>query len=261
MEYRLTDFLVQLHSLNASSRLNHAKKSLEAEKLFEQYLYSLGIEYFNYGAFQLNQSGIELDRLAGTNMPTAWIEEYFERQFFHDDIVMKKAADIQPDTTNIFRFGGWLSNQLPVDYSSTAQVLAGCGDAGMQDAIGLVGRSKYTTGSAGGRFYAVGMGGKDGTGDLAWRNRDEIQVAIYSLFDVMQPILEAQLDKAETILSHRERELLCGLAAGKQRAELAFDCGISIETVDFHFKRLKKKLRAKTLAECVGKGFRYDLVS
>lgn len=57
-------------------------------------------------------------------------------------------------------------------------------------------------------------------------------------------------------LSHRERQLLDGLATGRTNARLASELGLSINTVKFHLKKLYEKLAVRNRAEAVAMGFR-----
>jgi FixJ family two-component response regulator len=60
---------------------------------------------------------------------------------------------------------------------------------------------------------------------------------------------EADLRARFEGLSHREREVLAGLAAGKLNKQIAADLGIVEQTVKFHRARIMQRMRAKSAAE------------
>jgi two-component system, LuxR family, response regulator FixJ len=52
-------------------------------------------------------------------------------------------------------------------------------------------------------------------------------------------------------LSPREREVLDGLATGRQNKVIAFDLGISVRTVEVHRARMMERLGTRKLADAV----------
>jgi two-component system response regulator NreC len=58
----------------------------------------------------------------------------------------------------------------------------------------------------------------------------------------------AGLDKADPMLTRREREVLQHVADGKTSARIAEDLGVSIKTVETHRKQIMDKLGIRTIA-------------
>jgi DNA-binding NarL/FixJ family response regulator len=76
--------------------------------------------------------------------------------------------------------------------------------------------------------------------------------------DVLGPVLDALVDRATGIttdplapLSRRELEILDGLAAGKNRAELATALHLSVNTIRSHVQNIIAKLKVHTTLEAV----------
>ena len=52
-------------------------------------------------------------------------------------------------------------------------------------------------------------------------------------------------------LTKREREVLNWVAAGRRQADIAATLGLSERTIENHFRRIRRKLGARTTAEAV----------
>ncbi|MFQ5858403.1 MAG: response regulator [Anaerolineae bacterium] len=62
------------------------------------------------------------------------------------------------------------------------------------------------------------------------------------------------------ILSNREFQVLCLIAAGKRLTEIAEDLGVSVKTITTHRTRMLKKMRLKTNADVIHYAIRTGLV-
>ena len=68
---------------------------------------------------------------------------------------------------------------------------------------------------------------------------------------VSEAILESRAKAEEAGLTAREREILSGIAAGRNNRDLAEALGLSVATVETHRKHLKRKLGIATTAGLV----------
>jgi len=252
MSNKLNDFLTVLFASNHSSSLSTCKKA------FQTYLYESGIEFFNYGAFSVSKSNTSKVYFADTNFKSEWVEEYFTNKYSPHDYVLNRAKQLNASKTNdSFKLGEWLVPHLPEHESGTITVLRGAADAGMEDGIGLIGiaTSKFNQGKN--IHWGLGIGGKNKTGHHIETQLPEISIATSIIIDRLQSEFEAGVDGYKTPLSPREKDILSYFADGLQRDRIADFLGISMPTVDFHSRNLRKKLEAATLPEAVAKAYRY----
>ncbi|OQP84002.1 DNA-binding response regulator [Rhizobium rhizosphaerae] len=68
---------------------------------------------------------------------------------------------------------------------------------------------------------------------------------------VSEAILESRAKAEGPALTARERDILCGIAAGRNNRDLAEALGLSVATVETHRKHLKRKLGIATTAGLV----------
>ncbi len=52
-------------------------------------------------------------------------------------------------------------------------------------------------------------------------------------------------------LTHRQRQIVDGIAAGSTYDSIASDLGISHATVDYHVRQIKRRLKVQTLAQII----------
>jgi len=64
-----------------------------------------------------------------------------------------------------------------------------------------------------------------------------------------------------SVLTRREREVLCLLAGGKRSAEIAVCLGITEATVEVHRRNMKQKLRLSTIADLTRYAIQQGLAS
>ena len=72
------------------------------------------------------------------------------------------------------------------------------------------------------------------------------------------------LDKREflpTVLSHRERQILSLIAAGRTNRDIATETGLSIHTVESHRKHIIEKLDLHSPAELVRYAIRHGILA
>lgn len=62
---------------------------------------------------------------------------------------------------------------------------------------------------------------------------------------------QAEIERRLAALSHRERDVLSGLIAGRANKQIAFDLGISPRTVEIYRANLMNKMQAGSLSDLV----------
>ena len=227
---------------------------------FRTFLQACGIEYFDYGAFRMDNGRAGQPYFADSNFPDAWLEEYFYERFGPDDYVLSRAKTHKSKSTSYFILGDWLAPRLDDVNQRTGRILRGAGDAGMKDGVGIVGVSRQNCGADGNIHWGFGMGGDYGTGKHAQNQIAEIKIAGAMLMDHLLPEIGSAIDGRFKPLSSRERDVLGCMAKGLQRDRTAHQVGISMFTVDHHCKNLREKLVASTMIEALAKAFRYGQI-
>ena len=225
---------------------------------YRNYLHACGIEYTNYGAFQITDGKASKAYFADSNFPEAWIEEYLTEGFTPHDYVLGRAISLNGKMTESFFLGEWLAPHVADFADKTATILRGAGDAGMQDGIGLVGRTRNSCGeSESVVHWGFGLGGKPGTGHHIKEQITEITIASALVIDRLMPEIHSGIDRLFKPLSPRERDVLACFARGMQRDRTAHRLNIAVATVDLHSRNLRKKLGAATIAESIARAIRY----
>lgn len=233
----------------------------DAKAAFRQYLLSMQIEYVNYATFELKDNFTLQNGFADTNMPSSWIDEYLEKSLHEDDYVLRRIADLNShNSLSSFGFGEDMVKNLKGGDRVSAPVLRGAADAGMKDAIGLIGVSPVRGTEKGQHYFAFGLGGEKGVGNHIQKNIHQIRIAACALIDRLRPEFEAVRAGFQNNLTPREYDVLCGISEGAHREQIGFKLGISVATVDMHLHNLRRKLQAQTLSEAVARGFRFGIL-
>jgi DNA-binding CsgD family transcriptional regulator len=261
MSPQLEAFFDHLQASYAAARC--AADAMEpAKRAFRNYVQQCGIEFCNYGCFEIGPDGYEMAAFSDTNMSATWIDEYMERGFYADDYVMRGVEKLSPQRPiEVMRFGAWTVPQLAEDEARSGPVLLGAADAGMEDAIGMVGRLPHGGGEGGCRYFAFGFGGDRGSGEHALARIAELRVAAAALMERLRPEFEALFDGVAAQLTPREYDVLALAAEGEQREGVANRLGISVPTVDLHLANARRRLNAATTAEAVARAHRYGLLA
>jgi len=69
----------------------------------------------------------------------------------------------------------------------------------------------------------------------------------------------SELRRRVAALTHREREVLIGLTAGKLNKQIAAELGVVEQTVKFHRSRIMERMQVKTVAELMHVAARADI--
>ncbi len=239
-----------------------ARPATEVKDAFRKYLTSLQIEYTNYAMFHLDGTPDLRSSLFETTMASGWIEEYLDRAMYKDDYVLTRLENLNWDRPQqTFYFGSKIIDRLGERDLASAPVLKGAADAGMVDAIGLIGITQSAGAESGVSCYSFGFGGEAGTNRKIEANMRQIKIAASVLIESLRPEMEALAGGFDHALTPRERDILCRIADGEHRDTIGYRLGISVATVDMHLRNLRTKLGSRTLSEAVAKGFRFGILS
>jgi len=147
----------------------------------------------------------------------------------------------------------WIEKALP----STASIIRTSGDS---DTDVIVGHAAIAHGPEQDSFFGFYFGGKAAQAQPAAEMLAQLETATYALKTRLDPEIKAQLDGVDTNLKERELAVLQLVANGALRADMAYQIGVSLATVDLNLASVRRRLGCRTLAEAVAKGYRYGLL-
>lgn len=256
MKQELLDFLQTAH-FNTPDTLEGIE---EAKHAYLRFVQNTGIEYCNFFALREDDEAQPEIVALYSNMNADWIEEYESCDYIRRDYGFRRAGEVGLGNSLEIRFGEQIVSQLDENMLDTAPVLQAAASHGFRDAYGLLGFSYVAPGSQEKRLFGVGFGGAKGSGRLAEQNRDDLIVATFAMIRKMDPIFNATEEDVAPALTRREMDVLHAFTKGLRRDRVAFDLGVSCAMVDLHSASIRRKLKAQTMAEAVGKAFRYGLL-
>jgi DNA-binding CsgD family transcriptional regulator len=263
MDNSLTDFLTRLVNIRmAGARAGNP--SAPAVSAFYAFLEEVGVEHCNFAGWKIEPDGApEFNRFNGTRLPAPFLEEY-SAELVADDYVMRRGKELSA-TKPVMRFdiGLNFASEMESFHPPTTRVLDECARYGIKDGFAIIGdtsRIRTGDGRMGGRYFGFCFAGNPGTNGVIRNMQSEIEIATFALLDQIMPDIEAAIDRFDSPLTPRERDVLAALAAGAMRKQIAHDLNIALPTVDMHIGGLKKKLKAATLPEAVARALRYDLL-
>lgn len=267
MDTRLSDFLTRLMNIRregVTSPAEVGEQNGDVIEAFYRFLHELGIEHCNFGGWRIDADGVNhLNEFAGSRLSESFLEEY-TNEMVEDDYILLRGNDLsQKRPMTRFDIGLNYLDEMKAYHDPAPWVMEECAREGIRDGLAIIGDTSLirAPGSAmGGRYFGFCFAGDHGTNELIKDNLNALEVATFSLIDQIMPQIEASIDGVQASLTSREREVLAALAYGKQRKEIAFKFNVSLPTVDLHLTNLKRKLSAATLAEAVGKGYRYGIL-
>lgn len=258
----MTPHLAGFLSTLFESRAGEAKLTFdEGLDAYAAFVNASGIEYYNFGVVEHGGAEESTPVLFASNMPEYWLEEYNAAGLAADDYVARQ-AEVLSETRSYssFGFGDWLVPQLEGQDLVSAPVLRGCADAGLKDAVGLVGRTAVRGREGTVQYFGLGLGGDHGSRAHAQDMSCDLLVATFSLIAHMHPRLAMHADRCSSSLSPREKDVLGALSQGLRRDRIAERFSIALPTVDHHCANIRRKLDAPTLAAAVARGYRYGFL-
>lgn len=256
----LHDFLSFLHGDRAAST-RPLQFASEAKQEFYRFLEREGVEYCNFGTFQIEDEERIADPIIGANTDPRWMDEYFGERLDRYDYVLKRANALDP-ARPIDRFlqDGMLAAAMADEHPEAAHTIRRAADFGFEIAHVIIGRTSVAAAPGKERFYGFLFGGKADSKAQIAAELDKLEIAAMALIDKLQPELYVMADGADVALTARELDCLGCASEGLQRAEIAHRLGISLPTVDLHLANMRKRLNVRTMAEAVAKGYRYGLI-
>ncbi|MFZ5749040.1 MAG: helix-turn-helix transcriptional regulator [Pseudomonadota bacterium] len=255
MSPHLSDLLT--HLLSPGPRLS----ALAVILAFRRFTTGLGLEFCNYGVFEIHGGKPLAGGFTDTNMPDPWIEEYLSDELYGADYTLRQSTLLTPEQPFLaFEFGEWTVPRLSERDAISRPVLLGAADAGLRDALALIGRSPVAPGDERERFFGFAFGGDPGSAGKAAECSHELMIGAFAAMNALEPHHAALAEACTTPLTVRERDVLALHARGMRRDRIAHRLGITLPTVDLHTANLRRKLKAQTIAEAVAKGYRFGLL-
>ncbi|WP_164843979.1 helix-turn-helix transcriptional regulator [Croceicoccus ponticola] len=256
----LEDFMTGLFQV-ASGVDSGETKADRAIALFYNYLHRIGVEFANFGTFEIADGKGDMDAFGGANMPGCFIEEYFARGWNRSDFVLRAGELLTPkNPESTFRIGLPALTTLPDNYRDSNAMIMAAGDAGLQDGLAFIGKSPLNPNSGRERYFGIALGGDKNAAGVANERLGEIKVAFFAMLQVVKPRLEALADGYGHTLTAREKDVLAMVARGEMRDQIGFRFNLSVPTVDVHLRSIRQKLNAQNLPEAVAKGMRYGVI-
>ena len=256
----LSDFLTALYGLS-DAQLPAADRMQTAKQLYFDFVQRVGIEFCNFGAFELREGVGQFNEFSGANLSAAFLDEYVGEAMYEEDAILLRGQQLTAARqTDIFEIGRDALAGLPDAPSRQREVMSRSADAGMAHGLAIVGKSQVAPDERDERFFGFVFGGDRSALTAAKTHFSELHIATFALLQALKPEFEAMREGFAFNLTDRERQMLGDLALGKTRDQMAFDSNLSIATVDMHLRNLRRKLKAQTLAKAVAKGFRFGLL-
>ena len=263
MSPHLADLLTQFLALRKSQG-DPCQSANAAIAAFYDFLDRLEIEHCNFGGFAIAADGTPaVNQFSATRMSDGFIEEYVA-EFSVDDYVLRRAEALTPHKAiSKFETGLPVLDEIEAFHSPARRVQLECAQYGVEEGFALIGNTSLTRTSVvdgNARYFGFVFGGRSGTRSLLTTHGQTVEIAAFALLDQIMPQIEASIDGFSYNLSPRQRDILAGVAAGRQRQQIAHDLSISVPTVDAHLVGMRNRLGAQTLGEAVAKGYRYGIL-
>jgi LuxR family transcriptional regulator, quorum-sensing system regulator BjaR1 len=223
-----------------------ARGASELQALFVRFIADFGLEYFlivevSLGALSQADRGIRM-----TNFPETWVERY------------KKVG--YADCVSIYREYR-RANRPPALAELTSRSLPSGSLRILEEALalGIESGAALTLYGPDGRHFIFVVAGRARGARL---DEQALTVLRVASFQVLTSFIK---DTCETRargprLTEREIEVLCLIAEGKSKREVAELLSVSEASVKRHCERVFEKLGANSLAQAVSKAMRLDLI-
>lgn len=236
---RIEDFIAASNAAKSVDELFELYKKAMAELGFDRLIFSLMTEH------------IAIKRPAGhglkLNYPDNWMEFYVERNLQVTDPVRHKMYA----APGVFT---WQSLVEPRHLTKTqVQTLEMGKDAGLRDGIGIPLRGPR------GAIAGVGAASSAGGVDMD-KNTLSLAQLLSQQFYTAFLALEQPEDLPCIILSDREQEILLLSALGKSRTSIGDIMCLSEHTIDYHIRKILKKLDANNMVLATLKALNMGLI-
>ena len=229
--------------------LKSLSSAADAEMLWEDFLNSLrkvGLNRVSY--VNVRRMAVQDSPVIFSNMPKWWQEVYFNSRFIQDETLFLIKSDFEVRFLGLPKSG--LRTQAEARRLDRLQSAA---DAGLNCGFTFQLNSKDSRRSAG---WVIGGGlSQNRLEKIFSAYGTVIRLFAFCVHERFEEIILKNTDamSSGSCLSDREQECIRHLAAGSRTDAIAHSLGISIATVEFHFRNIRRKLGAATREEALAK--------
>ena len=215
---------------------------------------SVGFEFVTYVE---KRSCLASDQaFAFSNLPDWWCNIYLSEGLISEDIIFNHCYSLKPKLVEIYQDDPDFAFD-PIEKERRSSMF----EAGFR--YGFISPNSLETDACiSGWCFGCASDNADFIARYA-RFAGILRVMGFCAYERLKTIMrdEAQSNAANRALSCREVECLTHLACGKRSPKIAQLMGISLSTVEFHIKGIKKKLGAATREEAVAKAITQGEIS
>ena len=217
---------------------------------FGKSLQELGIDGFVYSLVRGSFSnGEKIHFGVAGSYPQEWVKYYNENGYVEHDPTFRRIVREK----GVFTWKSLFSAQNLT--KKEQQVLSEAEDAGLKNGLSLSIHGPY------GEVLGLGFISSSKAHDLS-RNENSILYALANQFHLAYTSLNKPHEQVNpVVLTDRQKEVLQWSAVGKGRDVIADIMGISVSTVDDHFKQIFKKLGCNDKVLAVLKAVQLGLIT
>lgn len=235
-----------LEFIDQSNKCNTADELVDA---FEQSIAQLGFDKFVYSLMRGSVSKFgPMHHGIARSYPEGWMRHYMERNYIKFDPTYRWALKQRGPFT-------WqqLQKALPLT-KGERRVMLEAEEAGLKSGVSLS--------ICGPRGEVMGFGFASNESKLNLTKNDlSLLHALSNQFHLAYMALGESEDRIDIVLSDRQRDILCWMAVGKDRSQIAEIMSISEETVKDHIKDAYGKLGCSDKAVAVLRAFQLGLIA
>jgi DNA-binding CsgD family transcriptional regulator len=229
-----------------------SNKATSVEELFALYQKAMGDLGFDRLIFSLMTDHLMIGKKSGhgiiLNYPEDWMKFYLEQHFEVTDPVRHKMFS----SPGVFTWGSLVH---PDRLTKTQKETLSLGrEAGLYDGIGVPLR--------GPRGAIAGIGAASSAGGVALdkNSLSRAQLLSHQFYTAFLALEQTPHELPMIVLSDREQEVLKWCAAGKTRQEIGDIVCLSSHTIDFHIRKLMKKLDTSSITVAAFKALHMGLI-
>lgn len=229
-----------------------SNKAKSVDELFELYKKAMGELGFDRLIFSLMTDHLAIKRRAGhgikLNYPDNWMEFYVERNLQITDPVRHKMYA----APGVFT---WQSLIDPARLTRTqVETLEMGREAGLRDGIGIPLRGPR------GAIAGIGAASSAGGVDMDRNMLSRAQLISQQFYTAYLALEQAPEELPCILLSDREQEILILSALGKSRTCIGDIMCLSEHTIDYHIRKILRKLDANSMVLAALKALNMGLI-
>ncbi len=227
---------------------NNSKNSDDLLKVYLKFLNGYGIDRFMMAELSYDSTSEKERNLGPVNYPEEWLTHYFNNHYVdHDPVYQKAFTAAAPFTWDEVQKGNISKQALKVMNEAKECKLHG--------GIGISIHQPF------GRTFGIGLAGSEKGGRCDKDALCQMHAASHQFLMMFSDLSNnGSQDKADVMLSLREREVLHWIAVGKTKSAIADILFLSESTVKRHCEKVFIKLQVNNLSFAVNKAIRMGFI-